>query len=135
MSSKSNTPPTDHHKIETNTIQTFCSCGKEFLYLSDFEAHIATPTDTSLDEILDKYYAPIKLPDNNREGLKQAILTHYIKKSDVLDIVMGAIPKDYPRKVGLNFAQLWDSADATDGYNQALRDVEQALTTALKERL
>ena len=29
--------------------------------------------DKQLDELLDKYYAPIKLPDNNRAGLKQAI--------------------------------------------------------------
>lgn len=31
------------------------------------------PFNQKLDEILDKYYAPIKLPDSNREGLKQAI--------------------------------------------------------------
>jgi hypothetical protein len=30
-------------------------------------------TNKRLDEIFNQYYAPIKLPDDNRDGLKQAI--------------------------------------------------------------
>lgn len=43
-----------------------------------------------LDKILDEYYAPIKMPDNNREGLIEAInnyfqsLTEYDGRYDLL---------------------------------------------------
>lgn len=37
------------------------------------------------------------------------------------------VPKSYKAKVGLDVAQLWDSQDATDGYNQALKDVRERL--------
>ena len=38
-----------------------------------------------------------------------------------------ALPKSYKHKVGLDIALLWDSQDATDGYNQAILDIRTAL--------
>lgn len=38
------------------------------------EINRVTTFKEELEKILDNYYAPIKLPDNNREGLTQAII-------------------------------------------------------------
>lgn len=39
----------------------------------------------------------------------------------------------YKTKMGLDVAQLWDSADATDGYNQAISDVQAHIKKLLTE--
>lgn len=92
----------------------------------------AIKDDTSLDEILDKYYAPIKLPDNNREGLKQAILSSYIKKQDVLDVVLGVLPTE---KKTISTLQSDHDIGVERGRHDMLLEVRQALTTALKEKI
>jgi hypothetical protein len=61
-----------------------------------------------------------KLGDN----IMQLISRHCIAKKAVAD----AVPKSFRAKMGTDVGQLWGSADATDGYNEALRDVRQALS-------
>lgn len=65
-----------------------------------------------IDEILDKYYAPIKLPDNNRNGLKQA-LTQVVKN----EVLVGRV------------AELNDLILATD-----LNGWDRSMVKHLKER-
>lgn len=51
---------------------------------------------------------------------------------EALKVALEIIPKSYKHKVGLDVAQLWDSQDATDGYNQALKDVIKAFEDRYK---
>lgn len=45
----------------------------------------------------------------------------------LLTKIDGELPKSYKDKVKLDVAQLWDSADATDGYNQYATEAHQII--------
>lgn len=48
----------------------------------------------------------------------------------IVDAVIQALPKSYAEHVKQDVASLWGSADATDGYNQALEDTRKLLLAA-----
>lgn len=85
-----------HSKLETNTIQTICSCGEKFIYTSDFDKHLLTPPNfrgdvMELDEILDRFQTQIDdfitmgvdNPDTIKEIAKRQILANYTPNSEV----------------------------------------------------
>ena len=66
-------------------------------------------------------------PLNNKGELKTEILKHYISREEVL----GKLPEKYtPAEMMLDIDA---SADYREGYNQAISDMRQALTTNVKE--
>lgn len=86
----------------------------------------------------------------NKEDLKKLLLQTYYKGKDglgysdteleadvaaILSTIHQAIeaelPNSFKQKAGLDVALLWDSQDATDGYNQALQDIKATLNRLL----
>ena len=60
MNPNPTTPKTIHQKLDTNTIQTYCSCGEKFMYLSDFEKHIApTALEKTIRECLNELLSSV----------------------------------------------------------------------------
>lgn len=85
-----------------------------------------TNTLNSLDEILHQIMFGVTTDTNSSTVWTFNEAKAAINKT-ILEDVLGCLPKNYAAKVGLNVAELWNSMDATDGYNQCLKDVRQLI--------
>lgn len=75
--------------------------------------------NTLINEIFDNYYAPIKLPDNNREGLKSALL----------QAIMECRPKEwYPTADPESLVHI-----RADGHNEAIKEWENNIKALFGE--
>lgn len=92
--------------------------------------------DKELDEILNNYYAPIKLPDSNRDGLKRDIKAWH--EADKQRAKLTAYERGLRKGWGWS-AEGWNAEYGMDGkqeeemFEQAIKEYEASLAQLSKE--
>lgn len=91
--------------------------------------------NTLIDELMDEYYLPIKLPENNREGLKSELLKAILAskpEEQTADSLLEAVNKGI--LLDKAFVDTHDIVAIAVGYNQALTKWEEAIKELFGEK-